>query len=243
MVGYNQLPTTPPLAPITAKVRPEARAARLRCGACLARAGLPGDHQLQLCRGALGARTRRQRNPIRLLNPIASQMSVMRSSLLGSLLQVLKFNLDRKAERVRVFELGRVFSCATLRRQYRHHGAKASTSRCVWRAWPMATRGAAVGLQGQGLADFFDVKGDVEALLARAADSSQPASGHAPGPLCPCVWLDGKPVGFVGELHPRWRQRHELAHAPVMFELELDAVLQRPVPQFQPVPKFQPVGA
>jgi phenylalanyl-tRNA synthetase beta chain len=48
-------------------------------------------------------------DPIKLLNPIASQMSVMRSSLLGSLLQVLKFNLDRKAERVRVFELGRVF--------------------------------------------------------------------------------------------------------------------------------------
>src|SRR5690606_16795506 len=47
--------------------------------------------------------------PIKLLNPIASQMSVMRSSLLGSLLQVLKFNLDRKAARVRVFELGRVF--------------------------------------------------------------------------------------------------------------------------------------
>jgi phenylalanyl-tRNA synthetase beta chain len=53
-------------------------------------------------------------DPIKLLNPIASQMSVMRSSLLGSLLQVLKFNLDRKAERVRVFELG-ACSCATPR--------------------------------------------------------------------------------------------------------------------------------
>jgi len=48
-------------------------------------------------------------NPLKLLNPIASQMSVMRTSLLGSLLQVVKFNLDRKADRVRVFELGRVF--------------------------------------------------------------------------------------------------------------------------------------
>src|SRR5690606_25671550 len=47
--------------------------------------------------------------PIRLLNPIASQMSVMRSSLLGSLMQALKFNLDRKAARVRIFEVGRVY--------------------------------------------------------------------------------------------------------------------------------------
>ena len=63
-------------------------------------------------------------DPIRLLNPIASQMSVMRSSLLGSLLQALKFNLDRKAERVRVFELGRVFLRDAAVDDYRQHRAR-----------------------------------------------------------------------------------------------------------------------
>ena len=53
--------------------------------------------------------------------------------------------------------------------------------------------------------------------------------------------LDGQAIGFVGELHPKWRQGYELAQAPVLFELELDAVLQRPVPQFATVGKFQAV--
>ena len=48
-------------------------------------------------------------DPVRLLNPIASQMGAMRSSLMGSLLQVVKHNADRRADRVRVFEVGRVF--------------------------------------------------------------------------------------------------------------------------------------
>ena len=57
---------------------------------------------------------------------------------------------------------------------------------------------------------------------------------------CAGVWLDGREIGFVGELHPRWRQAWELAQAPVLFELDLEAVVARPVPAFEPVPKFQP---
>ena len=55
------------------------------------------------------------------------------------------------------------------------------------------------------------------------------------------VRVEGVAIGFVGELHPQWRQAYDLPVAPVMFELELDAVLQRPVPVFRPVPKLQPV--
>ena len=58
---------------------------------------------------------------------------------------------------------------------------------------------------------------------------------------CARVLLDGKAIGFVGELHPQWRQSWDLALAPVMFELELDAVLMRSVPTFQSVSKQQSV--
>jgi phenylalanyl-tRNA synthetase beta chain len=58
---------------------------------------------------------------------------------------------------------------------------------------------------------------------------------------CARVLLDGKAIGFVGELHPKWRQEWDLAQAPVMFELELDAVLARQVPVFKPVAKHQAV--
>ena len=54
------------------------------------------------------------------------------------------------------------------------------------------------------------------------------------------MWLDDREIGIVGELHPRWRQQWELAHAPMLFELDLEAVTSRQVPAFTPVPKFQP---
>ena len=182
-------------------------------------------------------------NPIKLLNPIASQMSVMRSSLLGSLLQVLKFNLDRKARaRSRVRAGPRVPARCVGARTPTPRVA-ASTSRCAWPAWPTARWTPAMGLRKERGVDFFDVKGDVEALLAplQAEFRAGDASGHAPGPLRQRVLLGGQAIGFVGELHPRWRQGYELAQAPVLFELELDAVLQRDVPAFQPVAKHQPV--
>jgi phenylalanyl-tRNA synthetase beta chain len=55
------------------------------------------------------------------------------------------------------------------------------------------------------------------------------------------VLVNGRAIGFVGELHPQWRQSWDLPLAPVMFELELDAVLQRVVPQFKLVAKRQAV--
>jgi phenylalanyl-tRNA synthetase beta chain len=48
-------------------------------------------------------------------------------------------------------------------------------------------------------------------------------------------------VGYVGELHPRWRQSWDLQHAPILFELDLEAVLQREVPVAQGVARFQAV--
>jgi phenylalanyl-tRNA synthetase beta chain len=167
-------------------------------------------------------------------------MSVMRSSLLGSLLQALKFNLDRKAERVRVFELGRVF--------LRDDSVTTTDTTVRGIHQPMRVAGLAYGdadglqwaRKGAGV-DFYDVKGDVEALLSPRKAQFKPAAHQAMHPgRCAAVVLDGREIGFVGELHPRWGQRWELAHAPVLFEMELDAVLRRQVAVFEPVPRFQP---
>jgi len=92
------------------------------------------------------------------------------------------------------------------------------------------------------VADFFDAKGDVEALLAPAEVAFEPAEHPALHPgRCARVRVSGVPVGFVGELHPRWRQAWDLPHAPVMFELEMSAVLQRTVPSFSGVARHQAV--
>ena len=58
---------------------------------------------------------------------------------------------------------------------------------------------------------------------------------------CARVLLDGQSIGFVGELHPQWRQSWELAQVPVLFELDLHAVQGRAVPRFKPVSKHQSV--
>ena len=241
MVGYNQLPTTPPLAPITPKLPLESTRDPFAVRRQLAGLGYQETINFSFVEERWEHELAGNAQPIRLLNPIASQMSVMRSTLLGSLLQVLKFNLDRKAERVRVFELGRVF--------LRDASVKSSDTTVEGFHQPMRVAGLAYGAaqplqwgsKEQGV-DFFDVKGDVEALLAPLQAQFEPAEHPAMHPgRCARVRVAGREIGYVGELHPRWRQSWDLQQAPVLFELELDAVLQRPVPGFRPVAKHQSV--
>jgi phenylalanyl-tRNA synthetase beta chain len=240
VIGYNQLPTTPPLAPITAKLPPESRRSRFALRRLLAALGYQETINFSFVEEHWEKELAGNPKPIKLLNPIASQMSVMRSSLLGSLLQVLKFNLDRKAERVRVFELGRVF--------VRDDSVQTTDSTVRGVRQPMKIAGLAYGspdgLQwGRKAAqvDFYDMKGDVQALLSPLQAEFAPAEHPAMHPgRCAAIRVAGKEVGFVGELHPRWRQQWELPHTPLLFELDLDAVTERQVPAFEPVPRFQP---
>ncbi len=241
MVGYDNLPHTPPLAPITAKIRIEAARGPFAVRRSLAALGYQETINFSFVEESWEHGLAGNPNPIKLLNPIASQMSVMRSSLLGSLLQVLKFNQAHKQPRVRVFELGRVF--------LRDASVKSSDTTVEGFDQPMRVAGLASGgadalqwgRKEQGV-DFFDVKGDVEALLAPSQATFVPGNHPAMHPgRCAQVILDGKAIGFVGELHPQWRQQFELTQAPVLFELDLDAVRQRRVAQFKPVAKLQPV--
>ena len=90
--------------------------------------------------------------------------------------------------------------------------------------------------------DFFDLKGDVQSLLAPLHPVFESATHPAMHPgRCASVTVEGKVIGHVGELHPKWRQGYDLALAPVLFELDLAAVLARPVPRFASVPKQQAV--
>ena len=241
MVGYNNLPKTAPLAPISPRVRPEAQRSPFAVRRALAALGYQETINFSFVEQRWETELAGNAEPIRLLNPIASQMSVMRSSLLGSLLQVLKFNCDRKADRVRVFELGRVF--------LRDASIAESDTTVQGVHQPMRVAGLAYG-PADGLqwgrsaqnVDFFDIKGDVQLLLAPLHPVFEPATHPAMHPgRCANVLVQGKVIGTVGELHPRWRQGYELAQAPVLFELDLAAVLERPVPQFSAVPRQQAV--
>ena len=239
VVGYNNLPTTPPLAPITPKLRLESHRSSFAVRRELAALGYQETINFSFVEEHWEKELAGNDTPIKLLNPIASQLSVMRSSLLGSLLQVLKFNLDRKAARVRVFELGRVF--------LRDASVKNTDTTVEGFHQPMRVAGLAYGApdalqwgRKDKAVDFYDAKGDVEALLAPLRPTFESATHPALHPgRCARVLLAGQAIGYVGELHPQWRQSWDLPTAPMLFELELDAVLQRQVPAFRAVAKRQ----
>ena len=241
MVGFENLPHTPPLAPITPQVRSESRRGAYALRHRLAALGYFETINYSFVETRWENELAGNPDPVRLLNPIASHMDVMRSSLLGNLVQVLKFNLDRRAQRVNVFELGRVFK--------KNPAITDTDTTVAGFDQPMRIAGLAFGPRQPTQwsvkdtdADFYDVKADVEALLAPHTGTFKPAQHPAMHPgRCAEIFVDGASVGFVGELHPQWRQSYDLPKAPVMFELSLDALLARQLPHATPVPKRQRV--
>ena len=179
--------------------------------------------------------------PVKLLNPISSQLSVMRSGLAGSLVANVRYNLNRKQGRVRVFELGRVFRA--------DNNVADGPLTVAGVAQPLKLAAIAYGPaypeqwgRSERNVDFYDVKGDIESLFASGAPRFERATHPALHPgRAANVLIDGKPIGWLGELHPRWQQKYELPQAPVLFELDLDALLAAPMPVYREVSKFPPV--
>ena len=180
-------------------------------------------------------------NPIRLLNPIASQLSVMRSSLLGGLLANVRYNLARKLSRIRVFEVGCVFQ--------RHAGTADGPVQVAGLRQPMRIAAAACGpaLEEQWGAstravDLYDLKADVDALLAPRIARYEVAAHPAfhPGRSAR-ILVDGREAGWIGELHPRWMQKYELTQGLVCFEVDAVAVQDGDLPQPRIPSRFPPV--
>lgn len=171
-------------------------------------------------------------SPIALMNPIASQMSVMRSSLLGGLLGALRTNLARKQSRVRLFEIGACFKADA--------GDYCQEERLACLAY-----GAALPEQwgtDSRHVDFYDVKGDLEALFAPRKVTLQVATHPASHPgRSARVWLDGAAIGWLGELHPQWQQQYDMPLPAVWFEVQWTALVQSSVPRAADISRFPAV--
>ena len=235
MHGFDNIPAHPPRAPAKMHARPEAtrslHAVRERVAAC--------DYQetinFAFVEPSWEADLAGEANPVRLLNPIASQASVMRTSLLGSLIANIRTNHARKLGRIRVFEIGRVYlrdataadgplSVAGLRQPVRVSGAAFGPA--LDEQWGGQVRAV----------DFFDVKADLEAISAPRRLRFEAAAHPALHPgRSARVLVEGPagnaPAGWLGELHPRWQQKYELPQAAVLFELEADCLTQMPLPR------------
>ncbi len=231
--GFENIPDAPPIAPALMRVKPETD--RGVHGLRTAMAAL--DYQEVINFSFVDEDWEKDyagnEQPIRLLNPIASHLSVMRSGLIAGLVANIRHNAQRQQARVRVFELGRVFarddsvansdlSVAGVSQPL--HLAAAAWGPSVSEQWAVPRR----------LVDFFDLKNDLECLLGKQARQLRCEVAVHPA-LHPGrsakVLLGETAIGWLGELHPRLVQEAELGSAPVVFELDVAAVLNQPLPK------------
>ena len=241
LYGYEKLPDVPPMAEAKMVMRPEG--SRIAHDIRMQLADMGYQELINFCfvPEAWEKDFADNDKPIRLLNPIASQLSVMRTQMIGGLVDILKYNLNRKVASAKLFEVGRVFypdesvvttewSVKGVRQPVRVAGLLYGDA--AGEQWGEKAR----------LVDFFDGKGDVERLIApktaqyvaKAFPALHPGRSAA-------VIMDGVEVGFVGELHPKLQQAYGLPHAPIVFELDMAALLTIDVPWHASVSKFQPV--
>jgi phenylalanyl-tRNA synthetase beta chain len=165
-----------------------------------------------------------------LTNPISAELGVMRVSLWPGLLQALGSNQRRQQQRVRLFEIGRRYSGKGEETEVVAGTAAGTALPEQWGAEPAKL-------------DFFDVKGDVEALLTltgaagefRFASEAHPAL-H-PGQSAR-IWRGDRAVGWLGAVHPEHLRRLDLTYPVFVFELETQAGLASHVPEFREISKY-----
>ncbi len=242
--GYERLPVRAPRGSLQMQAVPETTRSVSR----LARNVAARDYQEvitwsfvdSVLDGQLGAP-----GPIRLLNPIAAGMDVLRTTLWGGLMQTLRTNLARKASRVRLFEIGRVFLSAP--------AADTGTADPVAGVVAGIFQPARLALMAYGprhaeqwalgdrLVDFYDLRGDLETVIDATLrfEAAEHLALH-PGRSAR-VLQAGQPVGWIGELHPQWQQAFELPSAPVLAEIDLPVALARRLPVLEESSRFPPV--
>ena len=169
---------------------------------------------------------------VALANPLSAELAVMRTALLPGLVAALARNLARQQPRLRLFELGTVFS-------RREAGAPLETGRLA----AVACGDAASeqwGVPARAV-DFHDLRGVLDSVAALAATrleyrASRPAWAH-PGRSAD-VLRDGQRIGWIGQLHPRLARALEIDAAVFAFEVDIEPLLARNLPQAGPISRY-----
>jgi phenylalanyl-tRNA synthetase beta chain len=238
--GFNNLPQRPPIAQAVLQSAPEA----LTPAGRLKRTVVARDYQevvnfsfvSKALNRQLSANSDETQNVIALQNPIAAHLDVMRSNLWPSLIGNLQSNLNRKANRVRLFEVGRVFS--------RDATAEAGELSVKGVSQPMrigllcfgSHTAEQWGVKNRGV-DFFDLKADVETLLGRNLPRVRFAASNAhealhPGRAAQILIDKNTSLGWIGELHPRLQAEFGLSAPVLLAELDLELLLARDIPSY-----------
>ncbi len=230
--GYDRIPGVPPQMEPTHKRPGEAERPLSRFASML----VARDYREVISYSFVDPQLQRQVEPERvaidLKNPIASNMAQMRTSLWTGLLGTAATNYRRQHRRLRLFEVGHVFT--------REQGERVESNRIGGLvSGPVSTN----AWQGERMVDFFDIKGDVESLLAATGrgDAFSFVAGRHPAlhpGQCARVVRQQRTVGHVGMLHPALQQTLELDQPVFLFDLEADALMRSAVPAYEKVSRF-----
>jgi phenylalanyl-tRNA synthetase beta chain len=175
-------------------------------------------------------------NAVELLNPLAQNQSVMRTSMVPSIVETVRFNMNRDISDIKIFEIGKVYSKT---------GDESFSREETWLIVAMAGLRQADWKGGNEPCDFYDIKGIAELLLASLGVPSTKV-----GPLADVPYLHPKRAAKItygdievcrfGEFHPELQQKFELHRRLYLLEMNLESVLTiaRPKGAFAEVPRF-----
>jgi phenylalanyl-tRNA synthetase beta chain len=230
LYGYDNIPAQPPCAAVRMLPQAESR----RGDETVKQMLVDRDYQEVITYSFVDPAWERAlstRQALALANPLATQLSVMRTTLWGGLIDAMRHNLNRQQTRVRLFELGRVFLSGDGRIEE-----------------PLRVGGVAIGDAlpeqwgaPQRAVDFFDVKGDIETLLGAglvARRATHPAL-H-PGQSAELI-VAGRAVGWLGALHPRLVEHFDLPGVPLLFEFDAASAFDVGLPRYTPISRFPQV--
>ena len=231
--GYDRLPSRRTALPASIPPESESRVTLARIRSLLVDRGYQEAITYSFVSEGLQSALDPEHTPLALANPLSSDMGVMRSSLWPGLIGAVIHNQNRQMARVRLFEAGLRFRGTLEDLEQTPVVAGVVTGPANVQHWDDANRPV----------DFFDIKGDVEALVALAAPEQRchfrPESHPAlhPGQAAR-VYLDDRPIGWVGALHPQQARDLDLDKGVYLFELEQSAFQDRSLPAFQPISRY-----
>jgi phenylalanyl-tRNA synthetase beta chain len=231
--GYDRLPGNRPLTRLEMPPQPEGWVALERLRETLVQRGFQEAITYSFVDPTFQRHLDPERPPLALANPISADLAVMRTRLWPGLLKALVYNQKRQQSRVRLFEHGLTFvpDGGELRQEAYFGGV--AVGEALPEQWGAPPRPL----------DFFDLKADVEALLALTGEPEAFAFVAAAHPaLHPgqSARIDraGAPLGWLGALHPQVARELEVEGDAFVFELRLSALQAARAPAFQPLSRF-----
>lgn len=238
LYGYNHLPVRYPqarLAPHANKKESELNKKTLRD--LLVARGYQENITYSFIDPKLFKLFNPEQEPLLLANPISSDMSAMRVSLWPGLVKTLQYNINRQQDRIRIFEIGLSFKgqLTDLKQESMIAGLI------------MGTRLPQGWANSKDRVDFYDIKGDVEAILGLVGSSDQyqfmPAKHTAlhPGQTA-AIMREGVHVGYIGALHPELAKVLDVDVPIYLFELSLSKIQHGVLPVFKELSRFPEVS-